>query len=110
MLEPRPTTPRRTAIKYAIVALTAESRRDLREWVVRHVSPAGAVAGDALPSPRTWRDVVQAALIVTNDADRAWLRAWTLRWVRPENGALAIPDRHTGDALAGPTFGRRRER
>jgi len=44
MLEPRPTTPRRTAVKYAIVAVPAAARLELRAWVARYVDAAGECA------------------------------------------------------------------
>jgi hypothetical protein len=74
MLEPRRTTPRRTAVKFAIVALSNDSRASLRLWIERDVAGDGTCTVSA-PAVTTWLDVVRAAVVVVNAADRAWLRS-----------------------------------
>ena len=78
----------RTTLKFAVVSLPAILRSDLRHWIDAKVGADGSCSEPA-PTLRHWKDVVQAAVIFSEPADRAWLRAWTLKWVRRDGGVEA---------------------
>lgn len=111
MLTPRPETPRRTALKFAILALGGSGRAEMRRWAAEHIFPNGDV-DVGIRAPRTWRELVEVAILTVDSVDRRWIRTWLLRWVR-DDGSLAIPQRHSGldgeypKAIA---FNRREER
>jgi hypothetical protein len=107
VLQPRTTeTPRRVALKYAIIALPKPARADIRAWLIKH--SAAKSYTPATIAPATWRDIIVNAYAVVDNADRAWIAAWARRWIDAE-GNLAIPQPHALNGAYPPAidFGRR---
>jgi hypothetical protein len=74
------------------------ARAAFRAWIRDAVTPDGTIADRVDRCPATWADLARAGVCVLAPPDAAWLRTWTLRWIR-EDGSLAIPTPH--EALTG---------
>jgi hypothetical protein len=96
------------AAKRLVISLRDDDRRELRIWFRNSVRGDGRCDAPAR-APTTWPDAVRCAIATLSTVDVAWIRAWTVRWVR-EDGSLAIPTPHQALSGAYPqqvTFGRR---
>jgi hypothetical protein len=108
VLQPRINeTPRRVALKYAIIALPKPARAEMRAWLLERAAETSAAP--APPHVATWRDVIIAAYTVIDATDRAWITQWARTWIDTD-GDLAIPKPHhglSGQYPAAIDFGRR---